>query len=180
MGLLDDRTPKKLHIMKHHVQKTAKSLKQNYERVIVVVLIVSILSLVYYLKGPLTERFFTKDPSSYYLSNFKQDYRYRIYQGDYLLGKKALPNSKIKVLITPGKYSFTAKADSKGEFVFRLPEEAKLGKFRVTFANFDALKNLAWIRSYKVTIDSNNTISQLPILKNFQPKDAQAEEGIED
>jgi len=164
--------------MKHHAQKTAKFLKQNYQRLVVLILVLSILSLTYYLKDSLIKNFFTKDPSSYPLVSFKEEYRYKVYQGDYLLGKKALPNSKVKVLITPGKYSETVKADNKGEFIFRLPQEAKLGRFRVTFANFDALKNLAWIRSYKVTVDSNNTLSQLPLFKNFQPKDANAEEEL--
>ncbi len=161
---------------KHHSVKLLKKLKNNYQKLVVLLLVVSIVSVTYYLKDSLLDRFFTKDPSSYYLSNFKEQYRYKIYQGDYLLGKKALPNSKIKVLITPGKAAFNLKADSKGEFVFKLPEEVKTGKFRVTFANFDALKNLAWIRSYKITIDSNNTLAKLTVIKNFQPKDAQAEE----
>lgn len=143
---------------------------------LVVTEIIGIAVLVWYLRTPLTQKFLATPPKAYSIQSYNPAKRYLVKQGDYLQGKKALPNSKIAIFLTPGNTKTLIKADNKGEFLYRLPEDTKPGRFRVTFANFDALKNLAWVKSYKITVGSNNIFYNFPLLKNLRPKQAQAKE----
>lgn len=130
--------------------------------------IIGIFVLIWYLRVSIVERFFTEPPKAFAIESFDPKKRYLIQQGDLLRGKKALPNSKILVIITPGKQTVTAQANKNGEFTVKLPKDAKLGRHRVTFANYDALKNLAWIRSYKLTVNSNSTFSNNKLVQRLK------------
>ena len=130
--------------------------------------IIGIFTLVWYLRTSLIERYFTSPPKSFAIESFDPKKRYLIQQGDFLRGKNALPNSKVLAIITPGKQTVTVKADKNGEFIVKLPPDAKTGRHRVTFANYDALKNLAWTKSYKLTVNSNNTLSNNKLVQRLK------------
>ena len=156
--------------------KNAKLKHKYLAGTLVITEIIGIAVLVWYLRTPLTQMFLASPPKAYSIESYNPQKRYLVKQGDFLQGKKALPNSKIAIFLIPGDKKTVLKANNKGEFLYQLPSDTKPGKFRITFANFDALKNLAWAKSYKITVDSNNILYNIPLLKNLQPKQAQAKE----
>lgn len=118
--------------------------------------ILGIITLVWYLKTPLSEKFLELSPQAYSIVSMNPDKRYLASQGDFLAGK-AIPNTLVKVLITPGNSIFELRSDSKGDWRFQIPENIKKEIFRFTFGNFDAKNKLVTFRSYKVRIQSNNS-----------------------
>lgn len=135
---------------------------------LVIAELIGVFVLIWYLRQPLFERFLVTPPKSYTFESFDPQKRYLISRGDLLRGKKALPNSNILAIITPGKQKITAKADKNGEFTIQLPSDAQLGRYRITLANYDALKNLAWARSYKLTIKSNSAIANNNLVERLK------------
>lgn len=121
--------------------------------------IVGILTLIWYLKTPLFKKFLEEPAEAYSVVTLDPDKRYLASQGDYLAGK-AIPNTLVKVLITPGNSIFSFRADGKGDWRFQIPETINKQIFRFTFGNFDVNKKLVTFRSYKFRIQSNNPFLQ--------------------
>lgn len=130
--------------------------------------LIGVIVLVWYLRQGIFERFFVVPPKSFAIESFDPSKRYLINRGDLLRGKKALPYSNILAIITPGKQTITAKADKNGDFAIQLPKDAQLGRYRITLANYDALKNLAWTKSYKLTINPNNNFSKNKLVERLK------------
>ena len=143
--------------------------------------ILGIITLVWYLKAPLSKKFLESDPEAYSVVSMNPDKRYLASQGDYLAGK-AIPNTLIKVLLTPGNSLFSLRADSNGDWRFQIPESVQKQVFRFTFGNFDVNNKLVTFRSYKVRVESNNQLLQntdkLWRRLTFSPQNAYAQTRI--
>lgn len=129
--------------------------------------LLGILILIWFLRTPLSQKFLITDPKAYSVVSLSPQKRYLLSQADYLTGK-AIPNTTVKVLITPGFLKTQITADSKGDWWYQVPPELQTNIHRITFGNFDKSNKLVTFQSYKFRVQSN--ISLIKNIESFSKK----------
>jgi len=129
--------------------------------------ILGILILIWFLRTPLSQKFLVANPKSYNVVSLDSKKRYLLSQGDYLTGT-AIPNTKVKVLVTPSFKKDQISSSSKGEWWYQISPDIKKGSHTITFGNFDNKNKLVTFQSYKFRVQSN--ISPLVIVETFLKK----------
>lgn len=136
--------------------KAAKPNRKYLVSTLIFTEILGIITLIWFLKAPLNKRFLLISPKAYSVISLDTNKRYLASQGDYLAGK-AIPNTTVKILVTPGNSIFSLRSDSNGDWRFQIPESLQKEIFRFTVGNFDIKNKLVTFRSYKFRIQSNNS-----------------------
>lgn len=116
--------------------------------------ILGIFVFLWILRVPIAQKFFTAPQKAYSVVSLHPQKRYLVSQGDLLTGK-AIPNTTVKVLITPGFLKTSVTADSKGDFWYKVPENLQKSIHRITFGNFDKKNKLVTFQTYKFRVQSN-------------------------
>src|SRR3989344_3456162 len=141
-------------------------LKKHYRAFVITSLSLAILAMIWYLRAPLYNKYLVVDAKNFPLILMSDKFRYLVSEGDFLSGK-AIPNSKIKVLLNPGRIKKTITVDSDGLWFYQIPSDVEKKRYRLTVADFDKDKKLAFVKDYRVRIQSNNILQQNPLKKIF-------------
>lgn len=147
--------------------------------------ILGILVLIWFLRIPLSQKFFITSPKAYSVVSLNPQKRYLASPGDFLSGR-AIPNTKVKVLITPGNIKSSFTSNSKGEWNYQIPANFNPGIYQFTFGNFDKNNKLVTFQSYKFRIQSSNSIDRFTnsikriMGAGFAPEDVYAQTKLAD
>jgi hypothetical protein len=147
--------------------------------------IFGIIVLIWFLRIPLSQKFLTVPPKAYSVVTLNPEKRYLVSQGDFLRGQ-AIPNTRVKVLVTPGNIKSSVNSSSTGEWNYQIPENFPIGIYRFTFGNFDKSNKLVTFQSYKFRVQSNISIYKFinPVKKMlgfiFEPQFVYAQANILD
>lgn len=161
-----------------------KAIKINREYLIGTLIfteILGIITLIWYLRSPLTQKFLTKPPQAYAVSSFNPQTQYLVSRGDLLTGNSE-PNSEVRALITPGFLKSSVRSTPEGSWWFQIPQSLKPGVYTISFGNLDSNGKLTTFQSYKVRVQSNMPILNLlnsfsksetnsSVLDQFSPED---------
>ncbi len=139
-------------------------LRKHYRVFVITSLSLAIIFMTWYLRGPLYQKYLIVKSKNFPLILMSDKYRYLVSQNDYLSGK-AIPNSKVKVLLNPGRIKKTLQVDEEGFWFYQIPLDAPKKKYRLTVADFDKDNKLAFVKDYRVRIQSNNVLLQNPLKK---------------
>ncbi len=148
--------------------------------------LLGIFVFVWFLRAPLAQKFFTEPPEAYSVISLSPQKRYLLSQGDLLTGR-AIPNTTVKVLITPEFTKSSVTANSKGDWWYQVPPNLQTNIHRITFGNFDKSNKLVTFQTYKFRVQSNISIfnfsnsvrKRITILLSPQSANAQVLKGID-
>ncbi len=106
---------------------------------------------IFYLRQYDFKNLFYSSSQTYSTIAFNPQLAQAISVGDTLTGK-GLPNSKIKIFLTPSSIFDEIKTDNQGNWVYKIPLALKKGNYYLTLQILDERDNLASIKSYKLQI----------------------------
>lgn len=124
---------------------------------LIIVEAIGILSLIWYLKDPLSRKYLTYAPKAYSVIVMNPKVSYVLRNGDFLVGN-TIPNTKVTTLITPDKIKNLAVAEQDGSWSYRIPDDIIPGRYKFTVGYFDKSNKLTFYRTYNIRISSSNII----------------------
>lgn len=138
--------------------KAIKIRKKDLFLPLVLTEILGILVLIWFLRVPLSQKYFSDSPSNYSVDSMDSNKQYLFKQADLITGKSE-PFAKFQILLSPDGGKYPLSADAVGNITFQIPHEIAPGEYRLLIVKkesgiFKLVKNL------KIRIESNNKIAQ--------------------
>lgn len=115
--------------------------------------ILGILVLVWYLRGPLIQKYLVIPPTSYSIDEMEKGTQYLLRQGDFIGGKSS-PESKLQLLFYPGGQKYALATDDSGNFQFKIPRETPPGEYRLII-----IDNLTAVKDLRIRIISSSRLN---------------------
>lgn len=134
--------------------KAIKIRKKDLFLPLVLTEILGILVLIWFLRVPLSQKFLASAPKAYSVVSLSPQKRYLISQNDFLTGK-AIPDTQIKIQVSPGNFRSTAYSDSSGNWSWQIPLDLPTGIYRFSYWNIDKSQKVVTFQSYRLRIQSN-------------------------
>ncbi|MBI2593223.1 hypothetical protein HYW44_01095 [Candidatus Daviesbacteria bacterium] len=134
--------------------KNIKITRKDLFLPLVLTEILGILVLIWFLRVPLSQKFLASAPKAYSVVSLNPQKRYLISQNDFLTGK-AIPDTQIKIQISPGNFRSTAYSDSTGNWSWQIPLHLSTGVYRISYLNIDKSQKEVTTQSYKFKVRFN-------------------------
>lgn len=138
---------------------------------LIIIELVGILTLAWYLRVPLYQKYLTVSTRTYSLSALSTNQKYLFTQGDFIVGKTAPSNQVVALIRNEGdlskKLKFRIPVSQDGTWDFRIPSDTEPGSYRVTIGIFASNNSSISIDTYKVRLLSGNIFSNDRSLKEF-------------
>lgn len=147
--------------------KSVKITRKDLFLPLILTEILGILVLVWFLRAPLSQKFLASDSKAYSVVSLNPQKRYLISQNDFLSGK-SIPNTEIKIHLSPGNFKTALISDSSGNWLWQIPEDLPTGIYRVSYVNLDKRQKAVTVQSYRFRIRSN--IALLNLLSSYWQK----------
>lgn len=141
--------------------KSTKISKKTLAQALIFTELLGILTLIWFLKVPLYQKFLIKSPKSYSLLQMNNQTRYLVSQGDYIAGQ-ANPGIKIVLLIRDIEgIKNTARIfpNELGIWNFQLPRNLDLGTKTLTTAEVKSDNDISNIKNYRIRILPDDLLS---------------------
>lgn len=87
-----------------------------------------------------------------------------------ILNGKGIPNSTVKISLTPSRITEDLSVDSKGEWIYKFPSSLKDGIQRLTVLTMDKTEQIADIKSYKLQFADSGFLKQFNFFGFASPK----------
>lgn len=145
--------------LKNNFQRFKKTSFKKRSLAITLILaeIIGILTLLWYLREPLSKKYLTYTPKAYSIIVMNNKASYVLRNGDFIVGN-TIPNTKVTTLITPNKIKNSATAGKDGSWNYVIPDDIKTGRYKFTVGYFDKSNKLTFYKTYSIRIISNNII----------------------
>ena len=138
--------------------KSVKIRRKNLIFPLIFAEIIGILTLIWFLRIPLAQKYLTSPPDNYSVNSMDPGIQYLLRQGDFINGRTK-PNSTLQIRLAGDGAKNGVISDTEGNFTFQIPLNTNPGPYQLIIAG-DNSDETTVIRILKIRVQSNNILSQ--------------------
>lgn len=139
--------------------KATKIKKKDLFFLLIVTEIVGILSLFWFLRIPLSQKYLADSPRSYSIDSMDQSKQYLFKQGDFITGT-AGSSDKLQILLIPNGSKYSLSTNPEGNFAFQIPTQTKPQEYRLLILK-NSSGSLESVKNLRIRVASSNKLTEL-------------------
>jgi hypothetical protein len=128
--------------------------------------ILGIITLIWYLRSPLYDKYLVSSPKAYSIQAFSSEKTYLLNQGDFLRGQTS-PNNQLVIILRQGKKQIDTLKPAltkDGNWTYQIPESVQPGRYTFTLG-YETPDNKISSQNYRIRIKSK--LIDLPLIGNL-------------